>query len=117
MITRNAIPFNPLRNWLSFIISAVKRIRPPSLFLYASERRLYKEAPLFIFKFLTYVRTFETGCTYTAESMRGLHICISAGARGAAANRNAVIMDALPATVVQQSEGARAGIWGTKGTR
>lgn len=29
------------------------------------------------------------------------------GARGAAANRNAVIMDALAATVVQQHEGTR----------
>lgn len=42
--------------------------------------------------------------------MRGLHICISAGARGAAANRNAVIMDALPATVVQQRETGEEGM-------
>lgn len=40
------------------------------------------------------------------------------GARGAAANRNAVIMDAQPATVVQQREGTtRTKICRSKGTR
>lgn len=40
------------------------------------------------------------------------------GARGATANRNAVIMDAQPATVVQQREGTtRTKICRSKGTR
>lgn len=44
-----------------------------------------------------------------------LHICIRLHILSATANRNAVIMDALPATVVQQCEGFGGGLSGQRG--